>query len=97
MLARSRSRVPGRVRFQETYAAPPPGAPLSRTLLDPDSIGRAAASPPADAPAAGAPPPPRVAAAASSTRAPLPSEEGPLLDPSVRRLSSPPADRRRPS
>jgi hypothetical protein len=78
---RRRSR-PSRVRLEETYVAPPPGARLSRPLLDPDAIGRERASAPAPV---RRPSPPPVPAAAPS-RAPLPSEEGPLLDPSARRF-----------
>jgi hypothetical protein len=94
-LVRWRRGVLARVRLAETYAPPPPGAPLSRTLLDPDSIGREESSPGSNPHPAPRPSPRAVPASAS--RAPLPSEEEPLHDPSARKFpAASGADRWRP-
>jgi hypothetical protein len=79
------SRVGRRVRL-EPYAPPPPGAPLSRPLLDPAAFDREAARASA-LPAAAPPPSPRPVAVTVPSRAPLPSEDPGLLDPNARRFA----------
>jgi hypothetical protein len=74
----------------DTYAPPPPGSPISRTLMDPDAIHREPAAPPPLPPVLPPPPPPRPVAVAATARPPLPSEQGEFLDPNARRFRPPP-------